>query len=103
MAAFLLLIASLAAGSALTAAGDGSLQGSDLVDEAIIPPENAEEIALKACPGVVTARELAREAGGSGLRYSFDIDSQGVTYEVGVDASNGRILQNAPSDGPTGE
>ena len=53
-------------------------------------------IALKARPGAVTDRELEREGGGSGLRYSFDIRSHGVTYEVGVDALNGRVLENGP-------
>jgi uncharacterized membrane protein YkoI len=28
------------------------------------------------------------------LRYSFDVQSQGVTYEVGVDAQTGALLEN---------
>jgi hypothetical protein len=33
-----------------------------------------------------TDEELEKEKGGSGLRYSFDIKSGRVVYEVGVDA-----------------
>jgi uncharacterized membrane protein YkoI len=33
-------------------------------------------IALKAHPGKVTDEELEREAGGTGLRYSFDIKAE---------------------------
>src|SRR5690349_14804484 len=54
----------------------------------------ATEIALKARPGKVTDRELERERGGSGLRYSFDIRADSVTYEVGVDAMTGAVLEN---------
>ena len=52
-------------------------------------------IALKARPGKITDRELEREKGGSGLRYSFDITSHKTTYEVGVDAQTGMVLENA--------
>jgi uncharacterized membrane protein YkoI len=38
--------------------------------------------------------ELEKEMGGSGLRYSFDIKAKGVTYEVGVDAADGSVLEN---------
>ncbi len=54
----------------------------------------AEAIATKARPGDVTDRELEKEKGGSGLRYSFDIKAAGVTYEVGVDARTGAVLEN---------
>src|SRR5579859_8114523 len=49
----------------------------------------ATRIALKARAGKVTDRELEQERGGSGLRYSFDIRADQVTYEVGVDAMTG--------------
>jgi uncharacterized membrane protein YkoI len=39
---------------------------------------------------------LEKEAGGSGLRYSFDIKKGASTYEVGIDAQTGAILENAP-------
>lgn len=43
--------------------------------------------------------ELEKEAGGSGLRYSFDIKTQKGTQEVGVDARTGAILENK-AEGP---
>ena len=45
-------------------------------------------------PGKITDRELEKEEGGSGLRYSFDILHGKVTQEVGVDASTGAVLEN---------
>ena len=38
--------------------------------------------------------ELEKEAGGSGLRYSFDITSNHQPFEVGIDARTGAILEN---------
>ena len=52
--------------------------------------------ALKAHPGKVTDEELEKENGGSGLRYSFDIQHGKVIQEVGVDAKTGKVLENAP-------
>jgi uncharacterized membrane protein YkoI len=51
---------------------------------------------LKAHPGKITDEELEKEKGGSGLRYSFDIQNGKVTQEVGVDAKTGELLENAP-------
>jgi YVTN family beta-propeller protein len=56
--------------------------------------EQARVVALKARPGRIVEQELEHEKGGSGLRYSFDIDVDGVKYEVGVDAHSGEILEN---------
>lgn len=69
--------------------------GHLLAKDAKVTMEEAAAIALKAHPGKITDRELERESGGSGLRYSFDIKSDGVTFEVGVDASTGQVLENA--------
>jgi uncharacterized membrane protein YkoI len=55
---------------------------------------DARAIALKIRPGKIVEGELEREAGGSGVRYSFVIKSGGKDYEVGVDAANGKILEN---------
>ena len=55
----------------------------------------ARSSALKAHPGKITDEELERERGGSGLRYSLDIKSDGITQEVGVDAKTGKVLENA--------
>lgn len=54
----------------------------------------ARDIALKARPGKITDEELEKEKGGSGLRYSFDIKVDSKTYEVGVDAVTGKLLEN---------
>ena len=66
--------------------------GDKLAKKASVTIDQAQAIALKARPGVVTDRELEKEDGG--LRYSFDITSDGVTYEVGVDARTGAVLEN---------
>src|SRR5215475_5619743 len=73
--------------------------GQELAPQAKVPLSQARAIALKSRPGAITDQELEREKGGSGLRYSFDIKSGKVTYEVGVDANTGKILENAP-EGP---
>jgi uncharacterized membrane protein YkoI len=69
--------------------------GEKLAKDAKISIAEARAIALKAHPGKITDEELEREAGGSGLRYSFDIKSGGSTQEVGVDAQTGEVLENA--------
>lgn len=56
--------------------------------------ERARAIALKAAPGTIADQELEKESGGSGLRYSFDIKRGTKTYEVGVDAQTGAVLEN---------
>ncbi|HEX3946010.1 MAG TPA: PepSY domain-containing protein [Rhizomicrobium sp.] len=55
----------------------------------------ATKIALKAQPGIVTDKELERESGGTGVRYSFDIRAGKVTHEIGVDANTGKVLENS--------
>lgn len=84
-----ILILAFAASSAFAYTGD------KLAPETKITLAQAEVIALKARPGKVTDKELEKEHGGSGLRYSFDILSGGKTYEVGVDAKTGKLLENA--------
>lgn len=69
--------------------------GEKLAKDAKISIVELRAIALKAHPGKITDEELEREAGGTGLRYSFDIKSGGSTQEVGVDAVTGRVLENA--------
>jgi uncharacterized membrane protein YkoI len=69
--------------------------GEKLAKDAKVSIAEARAIALKAHPGKITDEELEREAGGTGLRYSFDIKSGGATQEVGVDAKTGRVLENA--------
>jgi hypothetical protein len=77
-----------------TSSGVSAYTGHALEKNAKINLQQASAIALKARPGEITDRELEREAGGSGLRYSFDVKSRGVTYEIGVDALTGTVLEN---------
>ena len=70
--------------------------GQELAKRAKISIAQARAIALKAHPGKIIDEELEKEKGGSGLRYSFDIASHGKTYEVGIDAMTGKVLENAP-------
>jgi uncharacterized membrane protein YkoI len=69
--------------------------GQELASKAKITIEEARAVALKARPGTITDEELEKEKGGSGLRYSFDVKNGKVTYEVGVDAQTGRVLENS--------
>ena len=71
-------------------------EGEKLAKEAKITIVDARAIALKAHPGKITDEELEKEAGGSGMRYSFDILAGKVTQEVGVDAQTGAVLENKP-------
>ncbi len=89
------VLAAVAAAATLLA-GQAALAytGQALAKHAKVTMVQARAIALKARPGTITDQELEREGGGSGLRYSFDIKSGGVTYEVGVDAKTGKVLEN---------
>ena len=70
-------------------------KGEQLAPKAKITIDQARSIAMKARHGTITDEELAKETGGSGLRYSFDIKNNNVIYEVGVDAETGEVLENA--------
>ena len=70
--------------------------GEELAKDAKITMIDARSIALKARPGQITDEELEVETGGSGLRYSFDVKSANITYEVGIDAKTAIVLENAP-------
>ena len=45
--------------------------GANLMPQAKVTLAQARATALKAHPGVITDQELEKEAGGTGLRYSF--------------------------------
>jgi uncharacterized membrane protein YkoI len=92
-----LLAAVLVAGGATASAAVAAAPtyaGHEFAAQAHVQLATAEKLALKARPGVITDRELEKERGGSGLRWSFDIKSQGKTFEVGVDAKDGQVLEN---------
>ena len=78
----------------LGAVGAQAYTGEALAKHAKVTMVEARAIALKAHPGKITDEELEKEAGGSGLRYSFDIRVGKVTQEVGVDAQTGALLEN---------
>ncbi len=69
--------------------------GEELAKNARVSLLTARDHALKAHSGKITDEELEKESGGSGLRYSFDIKDGDKTYEVGVDAQSGAVLENA--------
>ena len=91
---------SVASGAALaktappTSASSPAFTGHQYASKASVTLAAARAIALKARPGQITDQELEKEGGGSGLRYSFDVKSGGKTYEVGVDAKSGKVLEN---------
>jgi uncharacterized membrane protein YkoI len=84
----------LAAGATAATPGAANFRGHQLAGHAHISLDRARAIAQKARPGIFTDQVLDKEAGGSGLRYSFDILSAHKIYEVGVDAKTGKILEN---------
>ena len=81
------------------AAGADHLDGANLLPLTKISLAQARATALAARPGQITDQELEKEHGGTGLRYSFDIKSNGKTFEVGVDAKTGKVLENK-AEGP---
>jgi uncharacterized membrane protein YkoI len=72
-----------------------AFDGEELAAEAKISLTEARAIALKVFAGEIASEELEKEKGGSGLRYSFDIKDGKATYEIGVDAQTGKVLENA--------
>jgi len=88
-------IAAVTLGSAVSASvSPTQYSGHELAKDAKITLNQARSVALKARPGRIMDQELEREAGGSGLRYSFDVVSKGKTTEVGIDAMTGKVLEN---------
>ena len=84
----------LTASAALAASEAMTFKGHELASKATVSIETARATAMKARAGTITDQELETEKGGSGLRYSFDIKNGAKTYEVGVDARTGKVLEN---------
>jgi uncharacterized membrane protein YkoI len=82
-----------------TAAYAGPFAGAELLPMAKVSLNQARATVLAVRGGQITDQELEKEAGGTGLRYSFDVKSKGKTYEVGVDARTGKVLENK-AEGP---
>ncbi len=95
-------IAAAGLGAIISAGPAIAYTGQKYAAEAKISMVQATQIAQRAQPGQIADRELERESGGSGLRYSFDIKSGKVTHEVGVDARTGKILENSV-EGPNAD
>lgn len=92
--------AAACAGLVASTTGAFAYSGEQLFGhQARITLDQARAIAVKARPGQITDQELEKEGGGSGLRFSFDVKSKGKTYEVGVDAKTGKVLENK-AEGP---
>ncbi len=88
-------VAALMLGTAASASVSSTkYTGHELAKGAKVTLSQARAAALKARPGRIADQELEKEAGGSGLRYSFDIMSHGKTIEVGIDAMSGAVLEN---------
>jgi uncharacterized membrane protein YkoI len=92
----LIAVASLVATGAPAASkpAPATYTGHEWAGGAKLSLTQARAIALKVRKGQIVDQELEKEAGGSGLRYAFDVKSKGVTYEVGVDAVTGKVLEN---------
>lgn len=73
-----------------------TLSGRQYQSQAHISLAHARAAALHIVPnGKIVDQELEKERGGSGLRYSFDIKSGSATYEVGIDAKTGKVLEKS--------
>lgn len=80
--------------SLLTASTAFAYTGAEMAKKATIAMPEAQKIALNTYEGKIIDQELEKESGGSGLRYSFVIQQGKVSHEVGIDAKNGKVLEN---------
>lgn len=95
----LIAAASLFAATGAMAAVPNHFAGAELLPMAKVTLAQARATAVRAHPGKIIDQELEKEDGGTGLRYSFDIKANGKTFEVGVDARTGKVLENS-TEGP---
>lgn len=93
------LTSGVAIATIFVAASAFASPGQEFGAEAKLSLSQARRIALAAYPGKVVSQELEKEAGGSGLRYSFVIGHDQSQHEVGVDAKTGTVLENS-AEGP---
>lgn len=90
-----LAVCALALAGLVGSSAAWAYKGEALAKQAKVSLEQARVIALKAFPGKIIDEELEKENGGSGLRYSFDIRQGKLVHEVGVDAADGKVLENS--------
>lgn len=95
----LAIAACLAATISTAFAATPALTGAKYLPQATVSLERARAIALAKEHGTIVDQELEKEAGGNGLRYSFDIKVGAVVHEVGVDAKSGRVLEDTIDNG----
>ena len=69
--------------------------GANLAKKASVTMKQARTQALKEAPGKIKSAELEKEHGGSGLRFSFDIQTKHGLREIGIDAVTGKVLENS--------
>lgn len=69
--------------------------GEQNASNAKLTMQQARAEALSQVHGKIKSAELENESGGSGLRYSFDIQTKNGVREVGVDAMSGKVLENS--------
>lgn len=92
MKKFFTIFATIALATA--AIGVEAATSDSVIRQVGIAMPQAREIALKARRGEIMSEQIETREGGSGMRYTFNINTGEVTYEVGVDASTGAILVN---------
>lgn len=91
------LVAAVVAVPALSIAASAFAADNTAAEKAAarITMAQAEATAHHAFPGgKIVKKELEKERGGSGLRYSFDMKKGSHWKEVGVDAVTGKVLEN---------
>ncbi len=87
--------AAIAVGLSLAVTAN-AFDGQQYLKVAKVSLQQARKIALRVSPGGrILHEELETEKGGSGLRYSFDVETAKGTREVGVDAKTGAVLENS--------
>jgi hypothetical protein len=89
------LYAIVALALGLTTAPVLALEGEEFISGIQVSLSKARRLALKTYPGKIVAEGIEKEAGGSGLRYSFEIDNGKAKHEVGIDAKTGQVLENS--------
>ncbi len=94
-------ISALVAGAAVIGSATVALAypGQRLAAQAHVSLAQARSIASHAVKGTIVDQELEKEAGGSGLRYTFDLKTASGLREVGVDANTGAVLENSADNG----
>jgi uncharacterized membrane protein YkoI len=68
------------------------MAAAELLPLAKVALAQARATAVRAHPGLVTDQMLEKSA--AAQAYSFDIKSNDETFEVGVDARTGKVLEN---------